>query len=67
MSAADTHRDLFLDRRGDLVRASWHRDERTVVLSLWRDGECRATTPIDVATAARLSAFLLGTVADAAT
>jgi len=37
--------DVFLDPRGEgrSLRVSGHRDAATVVLSIWRQGECRAT------------------------
>lgn len=37
--------EVFLDPRGEgrSLRVSWHRDENTLVLSLWQLGQCRAT------------------------
>lgn len=37
--------EVFLDPRGEgrSLRVSWHRDEHTLVLSMWQLGQCRAT------------------------
>jgi hypothetical protein len=37
--------DVFEDLRGEgrTLRVSWHTDERTLVLSIWHLGQCRAT------------------------
>jgi hypothetical protein len=37
--------EVFLDPRGEgrSLRVSWHRQESTLVLSLWQLGQCRAT------------------------
>lgn len=59
-------REVLVDERGDALRATWHPESRTVQLSLWRDGGCRATFPLTTDDAARLSMFLTATVADSA-
>jgi hypothetical protein len=37
--------EVFSDLRGEgrTLRVSWHSDERTLVLSIWHLGQCRAT------------------------
>jgi hypothetical protein len=51
-------REMFVDERGDALRATWHPEVDRVTLSLWRGDECRATFPLALGDAARLSAFL---------
>jgi hypothetical protein len=58
-------REVLVDARGDALRATWHADERTVQLSMWRDGLCRATFPLSTDDAARLSMFLTASLAGA--
>ena len=45
VSAHPTSGAVFFDPRdaGRSLRLTWHRDSRTYVLSIWRDGECAAT------------------------
>jgi hypothetical protein len=60
-------REVLLDERGDALRATWHPHERVVVLSEWRSGICRATFQLDPSDSARLAAFLVAAVGEAAT
>lgn len=57
--------ELLADARGDGVRATWHSEERSVVLSLWRDDECRATVQLPPTEVARLATFLVASLGDA--
>ncbi len=59
-------REVLIDARGDALRATWHPEARTVQLSLWRDGSCRATFPLSTDDAARLSMFLTASLAASA-
>jgi hypothetical protein len=56
-----------MDERGDALQATWHPDQRRVVLSEWRSGICRATFQLDPGDAARLAVFLVGALAEATT
>lgn len=58
-------REILVDERGDTLRSTWHGDERTFVLSMWRAGTCRATFHLGTDDAARLGGFLLAGLADA--
>jgi hypothetical protein len=59
-------REILEDARGDTLQATWHPRERLVVLSEWRRGICRATFQLGPGDAARLAAFLVGSLGDAA-
>jgi hypothetical protein len=57
-----TERAIFLDDRGAL-RVTWHDDDETVVLSVWRGALCRATFRLTPEEAERLATFLQSTAA----
>jgi hypothetical protein len=65
--AARTHPELLVDARGHALRATWHPDEREVVLGVWDERQCVGTVRLDPAGAARLGAFLLAALGSAAT
>ena len=58
-SVGDDRTELFSDDRGRVLRATWHPDETTVTLSIWRDSECVASVHLDVNDASRLSSLLI--------
>lgn len=51
-------RALFVDQRGNGLRASWHADLGQVVLSTWHGRECVGTVRLGLGDTARLLAFL---------
>lgn len=51
-------RALFVDDRGNGMRASWHADLGQVVLSTWHGAECVGTVRLGLGDTARLLAFL---------
>jgi hypothetical protein len=57
---APRHAEVFVDPRdeGRALRVSWHRETRTVVLSLWRAGVCIGTHRLGSGDVARLAAVL---------
>ena len=57
--------ELFLDRRGSMLRARWDPERQQLLLSIWRDGLCVATQSLDRGDTARLSDFLAGLVSSA--
>ncbi len=59
-------RALFTDQRGSGLRASWHEERETVVLSLWREDVCVGTFQLRPEDARRFAAFLTGHVDQAA-
>jgi hypothetical protein len=59
-------RELFVDARGDAMRATWHPELGQVTLSMWRGDECRATFPMTTDDLARLGIFATAVLADAA-
>jgi hypothetical protein len=65
--ALRTHPELLVDSRGHALRATWHPDDREVVLGVWDDRHCVGTVRLDPPAAARLGAFLLAALASAAT
>jgi hypothetical protein len=65
--AARTHPELLVDARGHALRATWHPDEREVVLGVWDESQCVGTVRLDPAGAGRLGAFLLAALGSAAT
>ena len=64
--APRTHPELLVDARGHALRATWHPDEREVVLGLWDDRRCVGTVRLDPPAAARLGAFLMASLGAAA-
>jgi hypothetical protein len=61
-----THPELLVDARGHALRATWHPDDREVVLGVWDDRQCLGTVRLDPPAAARLGAFLLAALGSAA-
>ena len=59
--------ELLVDSRGHALRASWHPDEREVVLGVWDDRQCVGTVRLDPTASARLGAFLVASLGAAAT
>ncbi len=51
---------LFTDERGVGLRASWHAERSTMVLSLWRDDVCVGTFSLPPGDALRLAEFVIG-------
>jgi hypothetical protein len=64
--ALRTHPELLVDSRGHALRATWHPDDREVVLGVWDDRQCVGTVRLDPPAAARLGAFLLAALGAAA-
>ena len=56
------------DQRGEhrYLRASWHAETRSIVLSHWCDDVCTASTRLALADAPRLIGFLVDTLHNAA-
>jgi hypothetical protein len=65
--ARRTHPELLVDSRGHALRATWHPDDREVVLGVWDERCCVGTVRLDPPAAARLGAFLIASLASAAT
>jgi hypothetical protein len=61
-----THPELLVDSRGHALRATWHPDDREVVLGVWDDRHCVGTVRLDPPSAARLGAFLVAALGSAA-
>jgi hypothetical protein len=62
-----SRREFLVDDRGDVLRVTWHPGQRTVVLSEWRGHLCRATFQLRPRDVARLAAFLVASLGQAAT
>jgi hypothetical protein len=58
--------ELLVDSRGRALRASWHADDREVVLGVWDDARCVGTVHLDPPAIARLGAFLMASLGAAA-
>jgi hypothetical protein len=54
--------ELLVDARGHALRATWHPDDREVVLGVWDDRRCVGTVRLDPPAAARLGAFLMASL-----
>ena len=65
--AVRTPPELLVDSRGHALRATWHPDDREVVLGVWDDRQCVGTVRLDPQATARLGAFLLAALGSAAT
>lgn len=63
---ARTQPELLVDARGHALRATWHPDDREVVLGVWDDRQCVGTVRLDPTAAARLGAFLMASLGAAA-
>jgi len=66
---APRHGEVFADPRDDgrALRVSWHPEQRTVVLSLWRGDRCVGTHRVEGAEIGRLVHALVDGLADAPT
>jgi hypothetical protein len=55
-----SNREWFIDRRdrGRRLQVTWHRDDRTAVLSIWHGETCSATFQLPIQDAARLIGHL---------
>jgi hypothetical protein len=63
--ALRTHPELLVDSRGHALRATWHPDDREVVLGVWNEHRCVGTVRLDPPAAARLGAFLVAALGSA--
>ena len=59
-------RELISDGDRSAMRATWHRDSGFVVISLWRDDTCVATSHLTPDEAGRLASFITGGLAEIA-
>lgn len=59
-------RELISDNDHSALRATWHRAEGSVVLSLWRGDTCVATSHLTPREAGRLANFLTSGLAELA-
>jgi hypothetical protein len=57
--------EVVFDDRGHALRATWHRDERVLVLSTWHDATCMSSVRLAPADAGRLGACITAALADA--
>jgi hypothetical protein len=62
-----SRRLILVDERGDALRATWHPNEESVVLSEWKSDVCRATYRLKAHDIARVAQFLTGTLGAIAT
>jgi hypothetical protein len=62
-----SRRLILVDERGDALRATWHPNRKSVVLSEWKSDVCRATYRLEARDIARLAEFLIGTLGAIAT
>lgn len=60
--------EVFVDARdhGRALRVTWHPETGLLVVSIWRDDTCVATTQVPAADLARLSHLLTDALASAA-
>ena len=68
MAVVELHaarREILVDERGDALRATWHPQERTILVSHWRDDVCRGTFRLTPPEAVRLAGFLITSIGDA--
>lgn len=63
----DQRREFIGDGDRSQLRATWHVDSGIVVISLWKDETCVATSHLSAGEAGRLSTFITGGLADLAT
>lgn len=65
---APRHGEVFVDPRGGgrVLRASWHADSQTVVLSIWRGEQCVASHRLPASDVGRLVAALIDGMVDGA-
>ena len=55
--------ELLVDERGSAMRATWHDDDRVLVLSHWHDGECVGSVRLPPEEVARLGRYLFTALA----
>ena len=58
--------ELLVDARGHALRASWHAEEREMVIGVWEESRCVGTVRLDPTAMARLGAFFLAALGAAA-
>jgi len=63
---SDQRRELIADGRRSALRATWHNEAGYIVLSLWRDNVCVATSHLTPREAGRLAAFITAGLAELA-
>lgn len=63
---ADHRREFITDGERSELRATWHEEAGFVVISLWRDDTCVATSHLTPKEAGRLASFITGGLADLA-
>jgi hypothetical protein len=59
-------REVFIDDRGAGLRLTWHADQMTTVVSLWREDVCIGTFHLEPLEAARVIEFLSSQLAEVA-
>jgi hypothetical protein len=64
--AIRTAPELLVDARGHALRATWHPDDREVVLGVWDESRCVGTVRLDPSAVTRLGAFLMASLGAAA-
>ncbi len=63
---SDQLREFITDGERSALRATWHNEAGYVVISLWRDDTCVATSHLTPKEAGRLATFITGGLADLA-
>ena len=64
-SVVPVPQEVVIDDRGHALRATWHRDQRVLVLSTWHNGTCMSSVRLAPTDAARLGACIMAALADA--
>jgi hypothetical protein len=59
-------REVLIDDRGVGLRLTWHADQMTTIVSLWREDSCIGTFHLEPLEAARVIAFLSSNLAEVA-
>lgn len=63
---SEQRRELITDGVHSALRATWHEEAGYVVISLWREDTCVATSHLTPNEAGRLAMFITGGLADLA-
>lgn len=63
---SDQRREFITDGERSALRATWHNEAGYVVISLWREDTCVATSHLTPKEAGRLATFITGGLADLA-
>jgi len=63
---SEQRRELISDASPSTLRATWHNEAGYIVLSLWRDHVCVATSHLTPKEAGRLAGFITSGLADLA-